>query len=151
MSPRLPRRLVLTMTLVAAAGCASMLPKLQPPQLAVTGVAIGGGNLQQQPIRLTLHATNPNDRAIAIREIECNLELAGAAFAQGTTEAAFTLPASGETDFTLNLTANLNNVLAALAGGFNHHTVDYRLYGQVRLQNGLVRTIPFDQKGKVRL
>ena len=139
------------LTLVAAAGCASMLPKLQPPELAVTAVTIGGGNLQQQPVRLTVHATNPNDRAIAIRDIECNLELAGSAFAQGTSAAAFTLPALGETDFTLNVTANLDNVLAALAGGFIHHTVDYRLYGQVRLQSGLVRTIAFDQKGKVRL
>lgn len=151
MSARWRRLLLPAMTLVAAAGCASMLPKLQPPQLAVTGVAIGGGNLQQQPIRLTLHATNPNNRAIAIRDIECNLELAGAAFAQGTTDAAFTLPALGETDFTLNVTANLDNVLSALAGGFNHHSVDYRLYGQVRLQGGLMRTIPFDQKGRVRL
>jgi LEA14-like dessication related protein len=139
-----------TMGLVAA-GCASMLPKLQAPQLAVTSVTIGSGNLQQQPIRLTLHVTNPNDRAIAIRDIECSLELAGAAFAEGTTDAAFTLPALGETDFNLNVTANLNNVLSALASGFNHHTVDYRLYGQVRLQSGMVRTIPFDQKGSVRL
>jgi LEA14-like dessication related protein len=146
------RRLALLATLgLAAAGCASMLPRLQPPQLAVTSVAIGGGNLQQQPIRLTLHATNPNNRAIAIRDIECSLELAGVAFAQGSTDAAFTLPALGETDFDLNVTANLDNVLAALARGFNHHTVDYRLYGQVRLQSGLVRTIPFDQKGRVRL
>ena len=113
--------------------------------------AFGGGNLQQQPIRLTLHAINPNDRAIAIRDIECNLELAGTPFAQGVSDAAFTLPALGETDFTLNVTANLNNVLAALAGGLGHHMVDYRLYGQVRLQGGLVRTIPFDQKGRVRL
>jgi LEA14-like dessication related protein len=135
----------------ALAGCASMLPKLQPPQLAVTAVQIGGGNIQQQQIRLTFHATNPNDRAIAIRRIDCNLELQGTAFAQGTTDAAFTLPALGETDFDVNVTANLNDVLGALAGGFGHHTVDYRVYGQVHLQSGVVRTIPFDQKGRVRL
>jgi LEA14-like dessication related protein len=135
----------------AAAGCASVLPKLEAPRLAVTGVVIGGGNIQQQQIRLTFHATNPNDRAIAIRSIECNLEIGGVAFAQGLTDAAFTLPALGETDFDLNVTANLNSVLAAFAGGFGHHTVDYRVYGQVNLQGGLLRTIPFDQKGSVRL
>jgi LEA14-like dessication related protein len=137
--------------LAALAGCASMLPKLTAPTLAVTGVVIGAGNLQQQQIRLTFHAVNPNDRAIQIRSIECNLELEGAAFAQGTTDAAFTLPALGEADFDLNVTANVNSVLAALASGFGHHTVDYRVYGQVRLQGGVVRTIPFDQKGRVRL
>jgi LEA14-like dessication related protein len=128
-----------------------VLPKLEAPQLAVTSVVIGGGNIQQQQIRLTFHATNPNNRAIAIRSIECNLEIEGTAFAQGTTDAAFTLPALGETDFDLNVTANLNTVLAALAGGFGHHAVDYRVYGQVHLQGGMLRNIPFDQKGRVRL
>jgi LEA14-like dessication related protein len=141
----------LVVGLGALGGCASLLPKLAPPTLVITGVAIGGGNLQQQQIKLTFHATNPNNRAIPIRSIECNLELAGSPFAQGTTDAAFTLPALGETDFNLNVTANMNSVLAALAGGFGRHAVDYRVYGQVHLQGGLVRTIPFDQKGSVRL
>jgi len=141
----------LALTGAALTGCASMVPKLQAPQLTITTVAIGGGNIQQQQIRLTFHATNPNDRAIAIRRIECNLELQGAAFAHGATDAAFTLPALGATDFDLNVTADLNNALSALAGGFGHHTVDYRVYGQVHLQSGVVRTIPFDQKGRVRL
>jgi LEA14-like dessication related protein len=142
---------LLATTLGVMTGCASVLPKLEAPQLAVTSVVIGGGNAQQQQIRLTFHATNPNNRAIAIRSIECNLEIEGAAFAQGATDAAFTLPALGETDFDLNVTANLNAVLAALAGGFGHHAVDYRVYGQVHLQGGMLRTIPFDQKGRVRL
>jgi LEA14-like dessication related protein len=136
---------------VALGGCASMLPKLEPPTLVITAVAIGGGNLQQQQIRLTFHATNPNNRAIPIRRIECNLELAGSPFAQGATDAPFTLPALGESDFNLNVTANMNSVLAALAGGFGRHAIDYRVYGQVHLQGGLVRNIPFDQKGSVKL
>ena len=149
---RLSRLLpVLTAIGVALAGCASVLPKLEAPRLAVTGVVIGGGNIQQQQIRLTFHATNPNNRAIAIRSIECNLEIEGAAFAQGTTDAAFTLPALGETDFDLNVTANLNTVLGAFAGGFGRHAVNYRVYGQVHLQGGMLRNIPFDQRGKVRL
>jgi LEA14-like dessication related protein len=150
-APRLARIAWLATLGVALAGCASLLPKLAPPTLVITGVTIGGGNLQQQQIRLTFHATNPNDRAIPIRSIECSLELAGSPFAQGATDAPFTLPARGESDFDLNVTANLNTVLAALAGGFGHHAVDYRVYGQVHLQGGLLRNIPFDQKGSVRL
>ena len=138
-------------SMAALGGCASMLPKLAAPTLVITGVSIGGGNLQQQQIRLTFHASNPNDRAIAIRSIECNLELEGAAFAQGATDAPFILPPLGEIDFDLNVTANLNTVLGLLAGGFAHHMVDYRIYGQVHLQGGVLRTIPFDQKGRVRL
>jgi len=150
--PGLLRLAALLATMGAAvAGCATVLPKLEAPRLTVTRVVVGGGNAQQQQIRLTFHATNPNDRAIAIRSVECHLELQGAAFAQGATDAAFTLPPLGDTDFDLNVTANLNTVLAAFAGGFTHHVVDYRVYGQVHLQGGVLRTIPFDQKGRVRL
>jgi LEA14-like dessication related protein len=132
-------------------GCAAMLPRLQPPSLTVTGIAFAGGSMQQQQMHLTLHVVNPNARAISIRGIDCTIELEGQPFAQGSTESAFTLPASGETDFGLNVTANLNNALLALAGGFGHNTVDYHLYGQVHVSSAMVHTIPFDQKGRVRL
>jgi LEA14-like dessication related protein len=134
-----------------ACGCAAMLPRLQAPTLTVTAIEFAGGSMQQQQLHLSLHVMNPNAREIAIRGIDCSFEIEGQPFAQGSTEAAFTLPASGETDFALNVTANLNNALLALAGGFGHHTVDYHLYGQVHLGGGFVRTIPFDQKGRVRL
>jgi LEA14-like dessication related protein len=132
-------------------GCAAMLPKLEAPSLTVTAIEFAGGSMEQQQMHLTLHVVNPNAREIAIRGIDCSFEVEGQPFAHGSTEAAFTLPASGETDFALNVTANLNSALLALAGGFGHHTVDYHLYGQVHLGGGFVRTIPFDQKGRVRL
>jgi LEA14-like dessication related protein len=131
--------------------CAAMLPKLEPPQLTVTRVTIGGGSLQQQQLHLTLHVVNPNARAIAVHGIDCNLELDGQTFASGATDEAFTVPASGETDFGLNVSANLANAFSALLGGLGHNTVDYRIYGVVHLSGGLVRNIPFDQKGRVRL
>lgn len=132
--------------------CQSVLPKLQAPQLSVSAIAFGpGGNLQQQPIQLTLHAVNPNDRAISIRSIDCKLEIENQSFAQGETTAAFILPAKGEVDFEVNVTANLNSALIALAGGLGHHTVGYRVYGAVHLRGSLLQSIPFDQKGRVKL
>ena len=132
-------------------GCAALLPKLEPPQLAVTRVELAGGNLQQQQVHLTLHVVNPNARAIDVRGIDCTLDLNGNAFAAGTTEAAFILPASGETDFGMNVSANLDAALVALLSGFGRKTVDYRMYGQLHLGSGFVRNIPFEQKGRVKL
>jgi LEA14-like dessication related protein len=114
-------------------------------------VDLVGGNLQQQQVHLTLHVVNPNARAIDVRGIDCNLELNGEAFATGVTEAAFTLPATGETDFGLNVTAHLDTALMAVLSGFGNRTVDYRMYGQVHLSSGLMRNIPFEQKGRVKL
>ncbi len=148
-------RLHLTALLIALGaalyGCATMLPRLEAPQLSVTRIKFLGGDMQQQRIQLAIHAVNPNQREVRVRGIECNLELAGTPFAQGTTDAAFTLPALGETDFNLDVTADLGNALSVLAGGLSHSTVDYRFYGTVHLQGGILRTIPFEQKGRVRL
>ena len=74
---------LIALPLMMLSGCASLLPKLQPPQLTVTCIVLGGGNLQQQQLQVRLHASNPNERAIAIRGIECHLDLSGRPFAQG--------------------------------------------------------------------
>jgi len=137
--------------LLLLAGCATLVPKLEPPTLTVTGIEIGGGTIERSQVHLMLHAVNPNDREIKVRGIDVNLELSGQPFATGSTDAAFTLPASGATDFGLDVTANLNTALAALLSGLGHRNVDYHLYGQVHLAGGLVRNIPFDQRSHVKL
>lgn len=146
------RRLVPVMLLLGLAlgGCATLAPKLEPPTLSVTSVQILGGSLQEQQLHLAIHVVNPNARAIDVRSIECNLELSGQPFATGNTDAPFTLPASGATDFGLNVTAHLDAALATLIGGLGHRSVDYRLFGTVHLGSGLVRNIPFDQHSRLR-
>ena len=135
-----------------AGACTAMLPRLEAPHLSVVAIELGsGGNMQQQQVRLTLHASNPNDRAIAIRSIECKLEIDNMAFAQGETLSAFTLPAKGAVDFDANVVANLNSALVALAGSLGHSNVNYRLYGEVHLKGSMLHSIPFDQKGRIRL
>jgi LEA14-like dessication related protein len=143
--------LTLAVCCCVLSSCAALVPKLEPPQLTVTGVALQGGNSLTQQMRVTLHVINPNDREIAIRGIDCRLDVDTQPFAEGSTEAAFVLPAKGETDFNLNVTAHLDNALGLLTGSLMHSSVDYRLYGQVHLGAGIVRTLPFDQKGRLRL
>jgi LEA14-like dessication related protein len=136
-------------------GCATLTPKLSAPRLTVTAVRLQSGNLQQQRIQLSLHVVNPNDRSIGVRGLEVNLDLAGAPFASGVSDAAFTLPALGETDFTLDVTANVTNALVIVAASMAHRAVDYRIHGRIHLQKGLVqglvRNLHFNQAGRVRL
>ncbi len=148
---RLRASALLIMLGAALYGCASLLPKLEAPRLSVARVKFLGGDLQQQRIQLSIHAVNPNNRELRVRGIDCSLDLGGMPFAQGATEAGFTLPALGEVDFNLDVTADVGNAVAALGGHLGHNTVEYRFYGQVRLQGVILRAIPFDQTGRVRL
>ena len=132
-------------------GCASMVPRLEVPSLTVTRIQLGStGNAGQQEVQVTLHAYNPNDRAIAVRGIDAQLDVENMSFAQGSTADGFTLPAKGEVDFDLNVIANVNTAMVVLANRLGRHTVDYRIYGNVRLKGSLLHRIPFDQKGRVK-
>lgn len=135
----------------ALAGCASLAPKLTAPQLTITHVRFQGGSLSREQLQLSVHVDNPNDREIAVNSIEANVELAGMPFATGVSDAAFVLPAHGATDVLLDVTADMGNALVVLAARMGHRELDYRLYGQVHLQRGLVRNLHFSHHGQVRL
>jgi LEA14-like dessication related protein len=144
--------LVLAATWVASlSGCATLLPKLEPPRLTLQAVTINAISPTQQQLRLRVHAENPNARAITARLIECTLEVAGARVAQGATTAVVSLPAQGATDFDVDVTADLSQALLLMTSALGHHSVDYRIYGTVHLQGGILSRVPFDQRGRVRL
>jgi LEA14-like dessication related protein len=135
----------------ALSGCSALLPKLQPPQLSLNSIAFRSGSLQRQQFEVSVHVVNPNDRAVAIDQIEVHVQLNGAAFADGTSATAFTLPPSAATDISLEVTTEIANALVALAASQQHRAVNYRLYGEVRLHHGWVPTLSFDHRGRLEL
>jgi LEA14-like dessication related protein len=142
---------VIALASLALAACTLFVPKLVAPKLEVTAVTFIGGNLLQQRLRLGLHAINPNNTGVLVNRIDCHLEILGTPLADGTTESAFTLPPHGEADFVLNVSAQLANAMGLISAASNHSTVEYRLYGEVHFGSGFVRTLPFDERGQVRL
>jgi LEA14-like dessication related protein len=147
-----PRRFaVIALASLTLAACALFVPKLVAPKLEVTSVTFIGGNLLQQRLRLGLHAINPNHTGVLVNRIDCHLEIMGTPLADGTTESSFTLPPGGEVDFVLNVSAQLANAMNLISAASNHSTVEYRLYGEVHFGNGFVRTLPFNERGQVRL
>jgi LEA14-like dessication related protein len=144
---------------VLVAACAlltacALHPHLEPPRLSVSDVTIQGGDLWQQHLRVRMHVQNPNDRAIAVKELDYTLEVAGAQLATGESAASFTVPALGETDFDMNVTTNLAGALLGLLArgpGTQEQGVAYHLTGKVTLASGWVRSIPFDERGSLTL
>jgi LEA14-like dessication related protein len=148
-APRaLAAMLALSLTLAA---CATLAPRLTPPTLSISEVRLRGGGLRHEQVQLRFHVDNPNDRSISVRSIAVSVELAGMPFATGLSEAPFTLPARGDTDVVLDVTANVDRALLLFAGGLTHRAVAYHLYGELHLQHSLVRTIHFSHDGRVSL
>ena len=145
---RSARRALALLATLALAGCASTLD-LQPPELSVVSIRMQSADLFSQRLTVRLHVVNPNARELPIKAIKYRIEVAETALAEGLADTPFVVPAKGETEFELPLTANLASVLPKLLSGSS--TIDYRLVGDVSLSSGFLRRIPFDERGSVKL
>lgn len=136
--------------LAALTGCA--YAHLEKPKLEVVDIQLLKGDLLQQQLKLRMRVLNPNDRQLPVAGITYELVVAGEAFAHGESERDFLVPALGSAEFDVNVTANAATaLLKILAGGRKLEAVDYRLTGKVALSSGMLRSIPFDQKGTFNL
>jgi LEA14-like dessication related protein len=138
--------------LLPLAGCAALGPKLEKPELSVSHIELLKGDLLQQNLRVSLHVRNPNGVDLPVRGVTCDVEVAGERFAHGESEREFVVPARGEADFDVAVTANAAGaVLRILGGAKRGTTVEYRMAGKVELKSGLLRSLPFEQRGSVDL
>ena len=99
-------RLCLCVALLAIAGCSTLVPKLEAPRLSIVNIELLKSDLLQQQLRVRMRVQNPNDRALPIRSITYSIEVAGEEFAHGDSDRNFIVPALGETEFDVNVTAN---------------------------------------------
>lgn len=141
--------------LLLSAGCARFGARLEPPKLSVVGVEIARGDLFEQRFKARMRVQNPNDRSIAVRGVSYTLQIGGEELGRGLSGSSFTVPALGEAEFdmlvTMNLAGTLMRLLERARSDGLPDSLSYRLRGEVKLAEGLVRTIPFDEKGSVRL
>jgi LEA14-like dessication related protein len=134
-------------------GCSFFLPKLQTPKLSVVNVELQKSDLWEQRLKVRMRVENPNDRPIPVKGLTVALDVQDQEIAHGVSGAAFNVPALGEAEFDMNMTANMAGALLKLLGSSNQlgDSIDYRIKGKLSLSQGLFRSIPFEDRGKVRL
>jgi LEA14-like dessication related protein len=146
-------RSVLCLLLVLPAACSVLTPKLETPKLSVVNVALQKSDLWEQRMKVRMRVENPNDRPIPVKGLTVALEVQGQELAHGISGASFDVPALGEAEFDMNMTANMAGALLKLLGSGSRvgDQVDYRVRGKLSLSAGLVRSIPFEERGSFRL
>ena len=153
-TPELMRRAglgLLLLPLLGLSACASTLD-LEPPKLSVVSMKVQSADLFSQRLNVRMRVMNPNARELPVKAIKYRIEVNGTELAQGVADTPFVVPAQGEADFDLPVSANLASVLPKLLSGRgSSETLDYRLVGDVSLSTGFLRRIPFDERGSVKL
>lgn len=146
----------LVAALLLLSGCAALGPRLETPNLSIVGVEILKGDLFEQRLRARMRVQNPNDRELAVKGITYTIEVGGEEFGRGISGSSFVVPRMGEAEFDMIVTANMAGTLLRLANraerdGRTADAVEYRIFGKVSLDAGLLRSIPFEERGSFKL
>jgi len=150
------KRLVLLVLTALLPACGALGPRLEAPKLAVANVELVKGDLFEQRLRARMRVQNPNERELRVRGITYTIELGGEELGRGLSGSSFVVPARGEAEFDMLVTANLAGTLLKLlerarqTGGAPNE-ITYQLRGEVKLDSGLIRTVPFNEKGQLSL
>jgi len=145
----MPKRVLLAL-LLSTAACS---PKFERPNLTVVGIEMRSGNFVQQNFRVKFNIENPNDRALPVRGLHASLSVEGEHIAEGQNDRAFVVPAKGETDFDVLITANMALALLKLANKMDQHadSIDYDVSGAASIDLPFLHDLPFHQTGSFSL
>jgi len=135
------------------AACSVVNPKFERPVLTVISVEMVNGNLLQQNFRVKFNIQNPNDRTIPVTALHAVLSVGGDQIAQGENDRAFVVPAKGNIDVDVIVTANMALAMLKLANKMNQHadSIDYDVTGSATIDSVFVRELPFHQTGSFSL
>jgi len=135
--------------LLFLASCSLVAPRFEKPQISVASVELKGGNFLQQNFLVKLNVQNPNDRTLPVTSLHVELTVDGERIASGTSSRAFVVPAHGDTQFDMDITANVALALLKLAGRKDQqsNSINYELTGGASLDLPFLRDLPFHQNG----
>jgi LEA14-like dessication related protein len=138
-----PRVLLMLLLALCTAACT---PKFLRPEIAVVGIEMQGGNLLQQKFLVKFQVQNPNDRALPVSGLHAELNVGGQPIASGVSNRAFVVPAMGQSEFDMTITANMAMALLQLA---NRHedSIAYEVTGAADLDLPFMHNLPFHQTG----
>ena len=127
-------------------GCSLFVPKLEKPTLSVVSVRMLKGDLWHQELKVRMRVQNPNDRALPVKGLSYELDVDGQDFAHGISGDSFVVPARGEAEFDLGVSANMASMLIKVLGQGGKQ-IDYHLTGKISLSAGLLRSFTFNEHG----
>lgn len=143
------RLMLFALTLLVGA-CSGLKPKA--PEVSVAGIELRELGASEQRIGIKLKLRNPNARDIPIEALSFDVELNGEHFARGNSDAAVTLPGSGEAMMDVSAITTLSVLLHQIGEmqGSGRELVPYVIRGQVS-SAAVGGNVPFTSHGEFKL
>lgn len=135
---------------LALAGCSALPINLETPEVSVVGIRGLEANFFEQRLEVRMLVKNPNAVELPVKGLDVDVELVDEPFAKGVSAREFVVPAKGEAEFDMIVTANAANaILKILSSGDQNGEIGYKLKGKLSTQLGLLRSIPFEESGSL--
>ena len=146
-------RCALLATCLLISACSLIAPKFERPTLSVESIAIEHSDFVTQHLKVHMRVDNPNDRELPVKGLSYTLYIEGEQVAYAVSDSSFTVPANGQAEFDVHVTASMAGVLLRLLGrsGGAGNQIEYRVAGKVELSRGFRRSLNFDRQGTFRL
>ena len=139
-------RILIACIALGLSACSLFVPKLEKPTLSVVSVQMLKSDLWHQELKVRMRVHNPNDRILPVKGLSYELDVDGQEFAHGMSGDSFVVPALGEAEFDMSVSANMASVLIKLLNKGSNQ-IDYHITGKISLSAGLLRSISFNDQG----
>lgn len=146
------RALLLALPLLGA--CATVQNSVLPPQVSLRSVQVERLDFKNQTFLLAFDVTNPNPISLPIKSVSYGVKLDGMRFASGETSSSFSIPAGGDTEFTISANLDLLNTAPALLSivrDATHSNIPYQLDGALGVDIPFVEPLTFSANGEIRV
>lgn len=134
--------------------CASLSDLVESPQVSLNSVQLTDFSLSAQTFELGFDVSNPNRFALPVKSVKYGVQLDGLAFASGSTPGAFSVPASGDGEFSISVSLNLlqtaPKLLSIIRDGARRD-IPYEVQGELGVDIPFAKAVSFSNSGEIRL
>jgi LEA14-like dessication related protein len=131
-------------------GCASLQSLIKPPSVKVEGLDLRNVSFDQATLDFTLLVTNPNAVGITLDGYNYELLIEENSFLQGDEKQQANIAANGQSNFSVPITIDFDNIYNLYNNVKNLDYLSYKLTGNIS-PGGLLTgyKVPFNASGKV--
>ena len=146
-------RVLIIASIFSFCGCAGLGKRLESPRVYIANIQVQEMRPLEAIFQVELRVLNPNDVALVVKGIDCDLELNGRRFASGVTGYRTEIPPFG----TEMLPVTLYSSVLDMARGFlkvqGQEKLTYRISGRLRIGGDalLPPSLPFESEGQLDL
>ncbi len=146
---------VVVLVVIVLAGCAGITGFSEKPKVFLADIQVQEMKTLETAFLVQLRVTNPNDKALDIKGVSCDLEIGGRHFAHGVTNSAQHIPAYGTALVPVNVYASVVDMITSVVGfigssNANLKPLDYAIDGVIRLETGgFITQLPFTSSGEL--